>query len=90
MISISEEEPFKDLEVVKADVKRCAWTSGILSIFSLLFVLVGVVGDVLDMTLVLETMSWFLLAIVAAVIAIVPLMNSVVAKLLFGIKSENK
>ncbi|MCW3998250.1 MAG: hypothetical protein NWF10_06750 [Candidatus Bathyarchaeota archaeon] len=90
MISISEEEPFKDLEVVKADVKRCAWASGILSVLSLLFVLVGVVGDVLDMSLGLETMSWFLLAIVVAVNAIVPLMNSVVAKLLFGIKSENK
>ena len=90
MISISEEEPFKDLDVVKADVKRCAWASGLFSVLSLLFVLIGVIADVLDMTLGLETMSWFLLAIVAAVTAIVPLMNSVVAKLLFGIKSENK
>jgi len=90
VISISEEEPFKELEVVKADVKRCAWASGLFSALSLLFVLVGVIGDVLDMTLVLETMSWFLLAIVASVTAIVPLMNSVVAKLLFGMKSEKK
>lgn len=90
MISISEEEPFKDLEVVKADIKRCAWASAVFSVLSLLFVLVGVIADVLDMTFDLETMSWFLLAIVASVTAIVPLMNSVVAKLLFGIKSEKK
>ena len=90
MISISEEEPFKDLEVVKADIKRCAGASGVFSVLSLLFVLIGVIADVLDMTLGLGTMSWFLLAIVAAVTAIVPLMNSVVAKLLFGIKSEKK
>ena len=90
MISISEEEPFKDLEVVKADVKRCAWLSSILSVLSLLFAVIGVIGEVLNMTLGLEPMSWFLLAIVVAVNAVLPQMNSVVAKLLFGIKSENK
>ena len=71
MIPIPEEEPFKDLEVVKADVKRCAWLSSILSVLRLLFAVVGVVGEVLNMTLGLEPMSWFLLAIVCAVNAII-------------------
>jgi hypothetical protein len=88
--SIPEEEPFKDLEVVKADVKRCAWVAGTLSFLSLVFALIGIIGEVLNVTLGLEPMSWFLLAIVVALNAFMPEMNSVVAKLLFGIKSENK
>ena len=90
MISISEEEPFKELEVVKADVKRCAWVAGTLSLLSLVFALIGIIGEVLNITLGLEPMSWFLLAIVVALNAFMPEMNSVVAKLLFGMKSENK
>jgi hypothetical protein len=90
VISISNEEPFKDLEVLKADVTKCAWASGVLSILSLLFAVIGVVGDVLDMTLGLEPMSWFLLAIVVAVNAVIPRMNSSVAKLLFGMESKKK
>jgi hypothetical protein len=90
VISISEDEPFKDLEVMRADIRRCAWAAGLLSIVSLLFAVVGVIGEVLDMTLGLEPMSWFLLAIVVAVNALMPVMNSVVAKILFGTKAEKK
>jgi hypothetical protein len=89
VISISE-EPFKDLEVVKADVRRCAWAAGLLSLLSLGFAAIGIIGEVLNVTLVLEPMSWFLLAIVAALNTAMPLMNSVVAKLLFGIRAESK
>ena len=90
MISISEEEPFKNVDVVKADISRCSWVAAILSVLSLLFVIVGVVGDVLDMTLGLEPMSWFLLAIVVALNAFLPQMNSLLAKLLFGMESKKK
>ncbi len=90
MISISEEEPFKHLDVVKADITRCSWVAAILAILSLLFVIVGVAGGILDMTLGLEPMSWFLLAIVVALKAFLPQMNSLLAKLLFGMESKKK
>ena len=52
--------------------------------------MIGVIGDALNITLGLESMSWFLLAIVFGLTAIVPHMRSVSAKHLFGIESERK
>jgi len=48
----------------------------------------GVIGDALNITLGLESMSWFLLAIWAGLIAIFPGMTSMLAKHLYGIESE--
>ena len=90
MISISEGDTFKDHEDVKAEIRKCGWLASILSLLSLVFAAVGIIGDVLNMTLGLEPMSWFLLAIVCAVNAIMPEIHSVAAKHLFGIGTESK
>ena len=56
----------------------------------MLFAALGVVGDAFDVTLVLESMSWFLLAIVAGLIAVTENMHLLVAKHLLGIESKGK
>ena len=90
MISISEGDTFKDSEDVKAEIRKCGWLASILSLLSIGFAVVGIIGEVLNMTLGLEPMSWFLLAIVVAVNAVMPEMHSVAAKHLLGIESERK
>lgn len=85
-----EDKPFKDREEVKKDIRLCAWVGSIVTFCSLGFAALGVIGDALNITLGLESMSWFLLAIVAALSAIIPNMRSSVAKHLYGIESEKK
>jgi hypothetical protein len=83
------EKPFKNREEVKAEMRRCGNVGDIASIAGLIFAALGVIVDAFDVTL-LESMSWFLLAIFAEVSAIMPTMHKVVAKHLYGIESEKK
>ena len=87
---IPEDNPFKDREDTKTDICQCAWVGSILTFASLIFAALGVISDALNLTLGLESMSWFLLAIVFALTAIIPNMRSLTAKHLFGIESELK
>ncbi|UCC33403.1 MAG: hypothetical protein JSW53_06465, partial [Candidatus Bathyarchaeota archaeon] len=86
----AEDKPFKDREEVKKDIRLCALMGMIVTFASLGFALLGVISDALDMTLGLEPMSWFLLAIVFGLTAITPNMRSSTAKHLYGIESELK
>lgn len=90
MSIIHEDKPFKDHEEVKAEIRLCAKMGDILGICSFGFAVLGVISDAVNITLGLESMSWFLLAIVAGLNAISPHMHSVVAKHLFGIEAERK
>ncbi len=83
-----KEKPFKNREEVKAEIRKCDLFGSILSLVCLLFASLGVISDALDVTYVLESLSWFLLAIVAGLTAILPNMRSLVAKHLFGIEAE--
>jgi len=82
------EKPFKNREDVKKEIRLCGWASGFITIVGLIFAVLGVIGDALDVNLVLESMSWFLLAILAVVSALMPFLNSAVATHLYGIESE--
>ena len=52
-------------------------------VLALLLVLIGIITDALNRTLVLESMSWFLLAIFLSLSAAAPLVKSAVAKHLY-------
>ena len=84
------DEPFKNREHILAEIKLCARASGVFQILSYPFLLLGIISDALNITLGLEPISWFLLAIFATVGAIVPNMHVVVAKHLLGIEAESK
>ena len=87
---IMEEKPFKNREEVKAEIRECDRFGGISQYACFLFAALGVIGDALNITLGLESMSWFLLAIFAIIAAIYPYLNYVTAKNLYGIESEIK
>ena len=83
-------KPFKDREEVKTDIRLCDRASVIIMFVSFIFAALGVIVDAFDMALGLESMSWFLLAIVAIIAAIYPYLNYVTARNLYGIESETK
>jgi multisubunit Na+/H+ antiporter MnhG subunit len=85
-----QDQPFKNREHVIAEIRRCAMASSVSSFLSFLFVLVGIIGDALKTTLGLTSLSWFLLAIFAAIHSVVPSMHLVTAKHFLGIETESK
>jgi hypothetical protein len=84
------EDFFKNREEVKTEIRKCALFGGIIVSIGLLFAIIGVIGDAFNRTLILESMSWLLLAVFFGIAALGPLMHSVAAKHLYGIESENK
>lgn len=89
MTSIPE-KPFKNRQEVKAEIRRCDLMGTVFSLLSLVSALIGIISEVLNIVLGLEPISWFLLAVVFGVNAILPAMHSVAAKHLFGIETESK
>ena len=87
---IAVERPFKDRKEVKDIINKCNIAGGFLIILGLIFALVGIISDVLDMNLILESSNWILLGILFAVGHIGPMLNSIMAKHLYGIESEIK
>jgi hypothetical protein len=90
MASSLQNQPFKNREHVKAEIRRCALAGSVSSYLSFLFAALGVIGDALNTTLGLQPVIWLLLAIFAGVHAIVPHMHLVVAKHSLGIEAESK
>jgi len=84
------DQPFKSREHVLAEIRYCAQAGGVVTLLSFLFIALGVISDALNITLVLEPMSWFLLAIIAMVGAMGPTLHVVAAKHLLGIEAESK
>jgi len=92
-VSIIKEEfksetPFKNREEVKAEIRACDRFGGISQYACFIFAALGVIGDALNITLGLGSMSWLLLAIVAGLNAIIGHMHVVMAKHLLGVESE--
>ena len=87
MIIITE-KPFKDREEVKKEIRVCGMWCNICEFLLIIFVILGVIGDALNITLGLESMTWLLLAVFFAVLSIGPHIHIAVAKHLCGIESE--
>lgn len=85
-----EEKPFRNREEVKDEVKKCSTFGTILQLLSFFLAIIGIISDALNTTLGLETISWFLLAIIVGIASILPEMHAVLAKHLLGIESESK
>ena len=84
------QKPFRDREDVKKEIRVWFIVSSVLEFLSLLLALIGIIADALDRTLGLETMSWFLLAILFSVSAAGPLVMSAVFKSMYGVESETR
>lgn len=84
------EKPFQNREDVKHEVRLCSTMSTIFQLLSFLFAILGIIGDALNTTLGLKTLSWFLLAIILGVSSLLPSMHAVLAKHLLGMEAESK
>ena len=80
---------FKNREEVLAELRRNDMQVSISILVSFLFAALGVIGDALDVTLVLESMYWFLLAIFAGLFTLLPKIHEVEAKHLLGIVDKD-
>ncbi len=85
-----EEKPFQNREDVKHEIKLCSTVATVFQLLSLLFAIVGIIGDALNATLGLETLSWFLLAIILGVSSVLPSMHAISAKHLLYIDEIKK
>jgi hypothetical protein len=89
-VIIIAERPFKNREEVKKQINLCNMVAGLIAILGFLFALIGIISDAFDMNLILESSNWLLLAILFVVGSILPNLNSLMAKHLYGIESEIK
>ena len=89
MRSITE-KPFRNRKEIKKEIRKCNLVGGIVLDVGIIFAIIGVIGDALNITLVLESTSWLLLAVFFGLVSLVPYMHSIMAKHLFGIESESK
>jgi putative exporter of polyketide antibiotics len=90
MASFLEEQPFKNRDDLKAEIKRCSVFASYCMVFCAIFALLGIIGDASNTTLGLESMSWFLLAITSALFGIYPQMHSLAAKHLLYMDETKK
>ena len=88
MISIAE--PIKNREELKKEIKKWGRINIGCILIALLFIIVGVVGEALKINLILAPTSWFLLAIIFAIVSVAPHIQVVVDRHLYGIESESK
>jgi hypothetical protein len=88
--TIEGEKPFKNREEVKKQINQCNLAAGFLMILGLIFALIGIISDALDITLILESSNWLLLGILFVVGSFAPNLNSLMAKHLYGIETERK
>ena len=82
--------PFKDREDVKAEIRKCDKFGSFCQIACFVFAALGVIGDASNTILGLTSMSWFLLAIVAGLNAIIGHTHVIMAKHLLGAETESK
>ena len=79
-----EQEVFKNRDQVVAEIKKCSLASNVVSSLSILFAAIGVIADLTDETLGLETINWYLVAIFAAILSVPPDVHVIMAKHLLG------
>ncbi len=85
-MSYSEDEPFKNREHILWEIERCNKAGMYTTYFCLVSVAIGIIGDLLNMKLGLESMSWLLLAVVAGVLSFGPHLHMLMAKHLLGME----
>jgi hypothetical protein len=82
------EPPFESREEVVAEIRECNRFAAICQWACFLFAVLGVVGDGLNVSLGLEPSSWFLLAVVTGLNALIGHVHVVMGKHLLGCEGE--
>jgi len=82
------EKPFKTREELKARIKLSGNWNAICVILAFLFMITAVIGDALNETLGLGTITWFLLSFFFIGIGMMLAIHLAVYRHLYGIESE--
>ncbi len=86
----SHSKPFENREHVVWKISYCDRASGYFTILTAIFVVLGIIADLLNMKLGLGATSWLLLAVVFAVISLGPHLHMIMAKHLLGMEIIEK
>ncbi len=76
-MSYSHHQPFKNREHILREIGYCNKAATSMTILSLIFVALGIIGDILNMKLGLVSTSWLLLAVVAGVLSMSPQLHMI-------------
>ena len=79
-----------DRESILAEIRYFTRLANSVMLLGFLFLALGIISDSLKITLGLEPMSWFLMAIFCMVGSISPKMHVVAGKHLLGMRTESK
>lgn len=79
-----------DRESVLAEIRYFTRLANAVMLLGFLFLALGIISDSLKITLGLEPMSWFLMAIFCMVGSISPKLHVVAGKHLLGIETDKK
>ncbi|MFQ5836664.1 MAG: hypothetical protein ACE5HG_02310 [Candidatus Bathyarchaeia archaeon] len=83
-------KPFKDREEARKLFDQMGLFGTIFWFLGIIFAVLGVISDAVNITLVLEPMSWLLLSIVVVLASIPYWITLAVAMHLLGIEGESK
>lgn len=76
-------------EIIAAGEAHCD-AGFVIGILGLAFAALGVISDAMNIIIVIESISWLLLSIVACLVAIAAWMSWILAALLKGFETESK
>jgi hypothetical protein len=83
-------KPYKDWEEVKKDIVKWRNINIGCIVIALLFVIAGAAAETLDVDLSMAPTSYFLIAIIFAMLSIAPHIQVVALKSWYGVESERK
>jgi uncharacterized membrane protein YbaN (DUF454 family) len=89
-MSYSHNQPFKNREHILWEIGYCNKAATYMTILCLVFVALGIIGDLLNMKLGLASTSWLLLAVVAGVLSMSPHLHMIMARHLLGMEVLKK
>jgi len=86
----SSDKPFKDREHILWEIDFCNKTSAYSVVLCGIFLVLGIISDLLSMKLALSSISWLILGVVAAILTILPQMHVIMARHLLGMEVIKK
>ncbi len=89
-MSYSSDKPFKDREHILWEIGYCNKAANYIIILSLVCLLLGVISNIIDMKLALDSGSWFMVSIFAGILSLPPTLHELLAKHLLGMEVINK
>ena len=84
------DEPFKNREHVLAEIKTCSRAGQVVVYMCLSFFALGIISNVFNTKLGLDSTSWLLMSVVSSVLSINPALHLVSAKHLLGMEVIKK